>query len=56
MKQLVTLTDILKYPEYFRMVRKKKNMRVNGEKGRGTAREGRKAQFLTANLIIRLLE
>lgn len=24
MKQLVTLTDILKYPEYFRMVRKKK--------------------------------
>lgn len=55
MKQLVTLTDILKYPEYFRMVREK-NMRVNGEKGRGTAREGRKAQFLTANLIIRLLE
>lgn len=54
MKQLVTLMDILKYPEYFRMVRKK--MRVKGDKGRDTGREGRKAQFLAANLIIRLLE
>lgn len=41
MKQLVTLRDILKYPEYFRMVRKK-DMRVKREKGRGKVRKGRR--------------